>query len=111
MSYVDWDELLGRAVELESATWVTIRRAVEASGASRSTLRAWYRRGEVPSRLADGPHGPERHVPLEAVLERAAAARLRGSRDGDDLADKVAQQAEEIAALRQRIDDLERRAR
>lgn len=114
MSEVDWDELLGRAVELESATWVTIRHAAEASGASRSTLRAWYRRGEVPSRLADGPHGPERHVPLEAVLERAAAARLRGSR-GDDivrrLADQLARQAEAIAALRQRVDDLERRAR
>lgn len=112
MSEVDWDELLGRAVELEAATWVTIRRAADVSGASRSTLRTWYRSGVIPSRLADGPHGPERHVPLEAVLERAAAARLRGRAADDDLlqrlADRVAEQAEEIAVLQRRIDALER---
>ena len=113
MAEVDWDELLGKAVELEAATWVTVREAAEASGASRSTLRAWYRSGAIPSRMADGPHGPERQVPLEAVLDRAASARLRGTRQGDDLVrhlvELVNTQAAELAVLRHRIDELERR--
>jgi len=108
MSDVDWDDLLSKAVELESATWVTIREAAAASGASRSALRAWYRSGEVPSRLADGPHGPERHVPLEAVLERASAARLRGSNEEDR--DLLRRLVDEVADLRRRVEELERRS-
>ena len=113
MSEVDWDEVLGKAVELESATWVTVREAAEASGASRSTIRAWYRAGDIPSRMADGPHGPERQLPLEAVLERAGSARLRGTRRDADLVRQLVElvntQAAEIAVLRHRLDELDRR--
>ena len=34
--------------------------------------RAWYRNREIQSRLVDGPNGPQRLVPLDAVVERAA---------------------------------------
>src|SRR5262245_64606959 len=45
---------------------------ISETGVSRSALRAWYRNGEIPSRLADGPNGPQRLVPLDAVIDRAA---------------------------------------
>jgi transposase len=45
---------------------------------SRSALRAWYRNVEIASRLVDGPHRPQRLVPLWAVVDRAAlSARIQ----------------------------------
>ena len=40
---------------------------------SRSTLRAWYRSGHIRSRMAPGPHGMQRLVPLADVLQMARA--------------------------------------
>ncbi|MGI8792204.1 MAG: hypothetical protein ACR2H3_03355, partial [Acidimicrobiales bacterium] len=51
--------------------WISLAEAEEAAGVSRSTLRAWYRGGHVPSRLVPGPHGVQRMVPREIVVERA----------------------------------------
>jgi hypothetical protein len=39
------------------------------TGVSRSALRSWYRNGEIPSRLVDGPNGPQRLVPFDLVVE------------------------------------------
>jgi hypothetical protein len=51
--------------------WVSLNEAAAAAGVSRSTLRAWYRDGRLPSRLVPGPNGPMREVPLDPVLGRA----------------------------------------
>src|SRR3954469_21592316 len=58
--------------ELDLQGWVTLAEAEAATGVSRSALRSWYRKGEVPSRVEEGRHGPQRLVELEAVLERIA---------------------------------------
>ena len=62
-------------------TWITLAEAADEAGVSRSTLRAWYRDGQVPSQLEPGPHGPQRTVPRELVLERALKARGRLDHD------------------------------
>src|SRR2546421_5662377 len=75
---LDWDTALSTwRRELDAGRWVTLAEAVDAGGVSRSALRSWYRTGEIPSRLEEGPHGPQRLVPLDAVLERAARTRPR----------------------------------
>ncbi len=85
-------------------TWVALADAEAAAGVSRSALRAWYRSGELPSRVVDGPHGPQRLVPLEAVLERAAQSpRIQRK------AAHAASMEAELAELRQRVAELERR--
>lgn len=89
---------------LADVGWVTLSEASEATGASRSTLRAWYRRGDVPSRLEDGPHGPERLVPLDAVLERAQTSPRLWKRAAQALHEEA-----EVSVLRQRVADLEAR--
>jgi hypothetical protein len=89
---------------LADVGWVTLTEAAEATGASRSTLRTWYRRGEVPSRLTDGPHGPERLVPLDAVIERAQHSPRLWKRTAQAL-----QEEAEVAVLRQRVLELEAR--
>src|SRR5262249_28352838 len=78
---VDWDDRLdGWELELElsaqfeGSDWVTLERAAADTGASRAALRNWYRTGQIPSRLADGPHGPQRMVPLALVAARAEAS-------------------------------------
>jgi transposase len=104
----EWDHFLELA-NLEAgiegaATWVDLAAAEEATGASRSALRSWYRSGQVPSRVVDGPHGPQRMVALEAVAERA--------RQSPKLQRKAAREASleaEVAALRARVTELERR--
>jgi transposase len=60
---------------LDAAEWVTLAEAAAAAGVSVSALRTWYRRGDVASELAAGPHGQQRLVRLEDVLERAARSR------------------------------------
>jgi len=105
----DWDaridawraelELLARA---EGTTWVSLAEAEAEAGVSRSALRAWYRNGEIASRLVDGPHGPQRLVPLEAVVERAGqSARIRRRSERE-----VGLEAQ-VALLRNRVDHLE----
>ena len=104
----EWDQLLELA-NLEAGiegdvTWVGLAEAEAESGVSRSALRAWYRSGEVASRVVDGAHGPQRLVPLEAVMERA--------RQSPRIQRKAARGAgleAEVAKLRERVAELERR--
>src|SRR5258705_7485031 len=74
----DWEVELELAAQLEGSDWVTLERAAAETGASRAALRTWYRSGQIPSRLVDGPHGPQRLVPLAMVATPAEASpRLR----------------------------------
>lgn len=94
-------ELLARA---EGTAWVPLAEAVTEVGVSRSALRVWYRNGEIASRLVDGPHGPQRLVPLQAVVERAGqSARIR--RRGEREVSLTAQ----VTLLQSRVDRLELR--
>lgn len=69
---VDWDGLLNQlAAQPAEQGWVTLDEASAAAGVARSTLRSWYRSGQIASRMVSSIHGPQRLVPLEAVVERA----------------------------------------
>jgi transposase len=106
---VDWEERLDQwelelelKERLEGSDWVTLERASADTGASRAALRTWYRTGQIPSRLVDGPHGPQRLVPLALVAARAEASpRLRHTAER-----RLADQAQ-LEILRNRIDQLE----
>ena len=108
---MDWDDRLDAwelelelTAQLEGSDWVTLDRAAADTGASRAVLRTWYRTGQIPSRLVDGPHGPQRLVPLALVAARAQASpRLRRSAER-----RLADQAE-MEILRHRVDQLELR--
>jgi len=108
---MDWEERLDQwelelelAERLEGSDWVTLERAAAGTGASRAALRTWYRTGQIPSRLVDGPHGPQRLVPLALVAARAEASpRLRHTAER-----RLADQAQ-LEILRHRIDQLELR--
>jgi transposase len=108
---VDWDDRLDEweleldlATQLAGSDWVTLERAAADTGASRAALRNWYRTGQIPSRLVDGPHGPQRLVPLAVVAARAEASpRLRRTAERR-LADEA-----QLEILRHRIDQLELR--
>jgi transposase len=108
---VDWDDRLDEweleldlAAQLAGSEWVTLERAAADTGASRAALRTWYRTGQIPSRLVDGPHGPQRLVPLALVAARAEASpRLRRTAERR-LADEA-----QLEILRHRIDQLELR--
>ncbi len=90
--------------QLQDTVWVPLAQAESEAGVSRSALRAWFRAGEIPSRLVDSPHGPQRIVPLDAVLERAARSpRLRRRAERDQ------ELAHEVGVLRQRLADVESR--
>ncbi len=93
----DWEEIL-------RVQWVTLAEAEQATGVSRSALRAWYRSGEIPSRLVDGPYGPQREVPLEAVVGRAASSTRVRRRLGREVTLEA-----EVALLRDRVEELEAR--
>ncbi len=100
----DWELELELAAQLEGSAWVTLERAAAETGASRAALRTWYRSGQIPSRLVEGPHGPQRLVPLAMVADRAEASpRLRRTAER-----RLAEQAE-LEILRHRIDQLELR--
>jgi transposase len=100
----EWELELELAAQLEGSDWVTLDRAAAQTGASRAALRTWYRTGQIPSRLVDGPHGPQRLVPLALVARRAEASpRLRRTAER-----RLADQAE-LEILRHRIDQLELR--
>ena len=74
----EWELELELTTRFEGSDWVPLERAVADTGVSRAALRNWYRTDQIPSRLVDGPHGPQRLVPLAMVEERAQASpRLR----------------------------------
>lgn len=107
----EWDERLERwqaelaaFARLEDEPWVPLARAEAEAGVSRSTLRAWYRGDEIPSRLVDGPHGPQRLVPLHSVIERAAHSPRLQRR-----AERGVSLEAQVALLQHRVDELERR--
>ena len=103
-SGVDWDDLLSRLAEQpREEGWVTLEEASSAAGVARSTLRSWYRTGQLPSRMVAGVHGPQRLVPLEGVLDRA----LRSSRVRRQL-DHATSLDAEVEELRRRLDAIER---
>jgi transposase len=100
----DWELELELNAQLEGSDWVTLERAAAGTGVSRAALRSWYRTGQIPSRLADGPHGPQRLVPLAMVAARAEASpRLRRTAER-----RLADQAQ-LELLRHRVDQLELR--
>jgi transposase len=94
---LDWDSLL-------DVRWVSLTEAENSVGVSRSALRSWYRNGQIPSRLVDGPFGPQREVPIEAVLARAANSTRITRRVGREITLEA-----EIALLRDRVEVLESR--
>ena len=99
-----WELELELNARLEGSDWVTLERAAGDTGVSRAALRSWYRTGQIPSRLVDGPHGPQRLVPLAVVASRAEASpRLRRTAER-----RLADQAQ-LEILRHRIDQLELR--
>ena len=99
-----WETELELAAQIEGSDWVTLERAAADTGVSRAALRTWYRTGQIPSRLADGPHGPQRLVPLAMVSARAEASpRLRRTAER-----RLADQAQ-LEILRHRVDQLELR--
>ena len=106
---LDWERALEawRAEDVDAdGTWVPLAEAERRAGVSNSALRSWYRSGQVPSRLVDGPHGVQRLVPLDAVLKRAA----QSPRIQRRIAGALGLEAE-VALLRQRVDELEARLR
>ena len=100
----DWELGLELNAQLESSDWVTLERAAADTGVSRAALRSWYRTGQIPSRLVDGPHGPQRLVPHAVVAARAETSpRLRATAQRR-LADEA-----QLEILLHRIDQLELR--
>ena len=100
----DWELELELNASLEGSAWVTLERAAADTGVSRAALRSWYRTGQIPSRLAAGPHGPQRLVPLGMVAARAEASpRLRHTAER-----RLAEQAQ-LEILQHRVDQLELR--
>lgn len=99
-----WQAELELFAQLEESPWVPLARAEAETGVSRSALRSWYRNGEIPSRLVDGPNGPQRLVPLDAVVERAAQSPRIQRR-----AEREVSLEAQVALLRHRIDQLELR--
>jgi transposase len=97
-----WETELELAVQLEGSDWVTLEQAAAQTGVSRAALRTWYRTGQVASRLVDGPHGPQRLVPLSVIAERAEASpRLRRA------AERRRSDEAQLEILRYRVDQLE----
>src|SRR5215471_17336701 len=98
----EWETELQLAAQMEGSDWVTLERAASDTGVSRAAVRSSYRSGQIASRLVDGPHGPQRLVPLEVVAARAEASpRLRKTAErrlGDE-----AQLELRLAALEQRL--------
>ena len=100
----DWELELELNAQLEGSDWVTLEHAAARPGVSRAALRNWYRTGQIPSRLVEGPHGPQRLVPLDVVAARAETSpRLRRTAERR-LADEA-----QLEILRHRVDQLELR--
>jgi transposase len=102
-SEVDWDGLLAQLAEQPLEGWVTLEEASNATGVARSTLRSWYRTGQLASRMVAGIHGPQRFVPLDAVLDRALrSSRLRGQLE------RARSLEADVEELRRRLEAIER---
>jgi transposase len=100
----DWEVELELNAQLEGSDWVTLERAAASTGVSRAALRNWYRTGQIPSRLVDGPHGPQRLVPLALIAGRAEASpRLRRTAER-----RIADEAR-LELILHRLDQLELR--
>src|SRR5580693_8776465 len=100
----DWEVELDLAAQLDGSDWVTLERASADTGVSRAALRSWYRTNQIPSRLVEGPHGPQRLVPLAVIASRAEASpRLRRA------AERRLADAAELEILRHRVQQLEQR--
>lgn len=103
---VEWEQLLEEwSAELDGDRWITLAEAEVETGMSRSALRAWYRSGQIRSRMVEGPNGPQRLVPRDAVRLRAALAARR--RPAVKLDDQVARLSEQLADLSERLAALE----
>ncbi len=107
----DWDDRLAKwrdelelFAQLDETPWVPLAQAEAETGVSRSALRSWYRNGEIESRLVDGPNGPQRLVPLNAVVARAAQSPRIQRR-----AEREISLEAQVTLLRHRIDQLELR--
>jgi transposase len=99
-----WELELELSAQLEGSDWVPLDKAAADTGVSRAALRNWYRTGQIASRLIDGPHGPQRLVPLSVVAARAEASpRLRKS------AERRLDSEAQLEILRHRVDQLELR--
>jgi transposase len=99
-----WQSELELTADFQDSHWVPLDEAARSTGVSRPTLRAWYRTGQIPSRLVDGPHGPQRLVPITLVSARAEESpRLRRSAER-----RLAAEAQ-FELLRDRVDRLEAR--
>ncbi|MCL2583447.1 MAG: hypothetical protein FWE35_13445 [Streptosporangiales bacterium] len=99
-----WETELELSAQLEGSDWVTLEKASAGTGVSRAALRNWYRTGQIASRLVDGPHGPQRLVPLSVVAARAEASpRLRKT------AERRLDSEAQLEILRHRVDQLELR--
>lgn len=99
-----WELELELSAQLEGSDWVTLDKAAADTGVSRAALRHWYRTGQIASRLVDGPHGPQRLVPLSVIAARAEASpRLRKS------AERRLDSEAQLEILRHRVDQLELR--
>jgi transposase len=94
----DWDDMLAQlgSQPLDEG-WVTLQEASSATGVARSTLRSWYRTSQIPSRMVAGVHGPQRFVPLDAVIGRALSS------------SRARRQLEHARSLESELDDLRRR--
>lgn len=99
-----WQNELALFAQLDETPWVPLAQAEAETGVSRSALRSWYRNGEIESRLVDGPNGPQRLVPLDAVIERAAQSPRIQRR-----AEREVSLEAQVTLLRHRIDQLELR--
>jgi len=100
----EWELELQLTAQLDGSEWVTLERAAAETGVSRAALRSWYRTGQIASRLVDGPHGPQRLVPLDVVAARAEESpRLRKS------AERRLSDEAQMEILRDRVDRLELR--
>src|SRR6266508_300207 len=99
-----WQDELELFAQLDDSPWVPLAQAEVETGVSRSALRSWYRNGEIESRLVDGPNGPQRLVPLDAVIERAAQSPRIQRR-----AEREVSLEAQVALLRHRVDQLELR--
>jgi transposase len=98
----EWETELELAARIKGSDWVTLEQAAVRTGVSRAALRTWYRTGQIASRLVDGPHGPQRLVPLSVVAERAEASpRLRRS------AERRMSGEAQLEVLCHRVDQLE----
>src|SRR2546429_1552648 len=91
----DWDGLLAQlAAQPDAEGWVTLDEATRASGVSRSTLRSWYRKGVIASRMVPSIHGPQRLVPLDQVMARSARS------------PRLSRQLDSARSLQTQLDDL-----